>query len=60
MGLTGEQSQGNLVPISAGQVLGGADLAFVSALLLVEVSDLHRFPVGNALISLRCSFLSGR
>lgn len=38
-------SQGNLVPISAG--LEGADLTFVSALFLIEVSDLHRFPVGT-------------
>lgn len=47
MGLAGEHSQGNLVPISAGQVLEGADLAFVAALLLTEVSDLHRFPVST-------------
>lgn len=47
MGLTGEQSQGNLVPISAGQVFEGADLASVSALLLTDVSDLHRFPLGT-------------
>ena len=67
MGLAREQSQGNLVPVGTGQRYTGRQIwllciAFVSTLLLIEVSDLHGFPVlpVNAVISLRCSSLSVR
>lgn len=49
MRLAGEQSQGNLVPVGTRQRYIGRQIwllfiAFVSTLLLIEVSDLHSFP----------------